>query len=365
MTTTIKKLAKAGVLVIAALGATPAFAAGTDTNAGTAITNTASVSYSVNAVTGFSATSNSDVINVDRKVTLLVSEVGTATVNSVLGSTAQVTTFTVNNTTNGAIDVLLSAANLATGQTAPGHPGTDALTVSNFVYYVESNGTAGLQTGVGGDTLASYVDELAEDATVTVYVLADMPTAGTNGQVAAISLTGTAALPGTVGTAGAALANDSAAANTAAVQNVFNDAAGTDDLAKDGKSSARDDYTLQAPTLAVSKISWVISDPVSGVGNGTTIFPKMIPGAVVGYCITVTNTGPTAADAVSVTDNLTTLPVAYTASSAQVIAAGPSGGTCSGTGAGGSFAGSTVTGALGTVPATTGVKSVWFTVTIN
>ena len=143
---------------------------------------------------------------------------------------------------------------------------------------------------------------------------------------------------------------------------MFNEAAGTEtgDVVRDGKHSARDSYTVSAPTLAVSKISWVIDDPINGTTN-----PKMIPGATVGYCITVTNTGSAAADSVTVTDILTALPVAYVASSAQVISAGPSGGTCSGTGAGGSFASNTVTGALGTVPATSGVKSVWFRATIN
>jgi uncharacterized repeat protein (TIGR01451 family) len=367
-----KRLAAAAAFAASVCGITPAFAAGADTNAGTAISNTASIAYSVNSVTGFTASSNTDVINVDRKVQLSVVEKATVGTTSVTpGQTGQATIFDITNTTNGALDIRIAAANLTSGSQANVHGGsvTDAFDVTNFVYYVENGLSPGLQTsGASADTLlvasggVFYLDEVAEDAVKTVYVLADTPTTATNGQIAAISLTGTASLPGTASTMGAVLADDSGTANTSAVQNVFNDAAGTEtgDIVKDGKHSARDDYTVSAPVLAVSKISWVVSDPVSGTTN-----PKMIPGAVVGYCITVSNTGPTAADSVSITDNLSTLPVTYTASSAQVIAAGPSGGTCSGSGAGGAFASSTVTGTLGTVPATTGVKSVWFTVTIN
>lgn len=46
------------------------------------------------------------------------------------------------------------------------------------------------------------------------------------------------------------------------------------------------------PTLVVAKVSRVLSDPVNGTTN-----PKRIPGSIVEYSITVTNTGPGAVDA--------------------------------------------------------------------
>ena len=57
------------------------------------------------------------------------------------------------------------------------------------------------------------------------------------------------------------------------------------------------------PTLQVSKLAQTISDPVNG-----TVNPKSIPGAVVRYTITVTNTGPGTVDADSlrITDPLPT-----------------------------------------------------------
>jgi uncharacterized repeat protein (TIGR01451 family) len=50
--------------------------------------------------------------------------------------------------------------------------------------------------------------------------------------------------------------------------------------------------TAPMPTLQISKISEVLSDPVNGTSN-----PKRIPLSVVRYTITVTNTGPGAVDA--------------------------------------------------------------------
>ncbi|QDK32168.1 proprotein convertase, P [Sphingomonas sp. IC081] len=59
------------------------------------------------------------------------------------------------------------------------------------------------------------------------------------------------------------------------------------------------DITFCRPstTLAVTKTSWVLGDPVSGTGN-----PKAIPGATVRYCILVANTGSSAATSVTATD---------------------------------------------------------------
>ena len=61
------------------------------------------------------------------------------------------------------------------------------------------------------------------------------------------------------------------------------------------------DITFCRPVAAVSvtKLSTVISDPV----NGTT-FPKAIPGAVMEYCILVSNTGPAALTNLSAADTL-------------------------------------------------------------
>ena len=70
------------------------------------------------------------------------------------------------------------------------------------------------------------------------------------------------------------------------------------DTGRDNSENALDDYTVSAATLTVTKTSTVISDPVNSTTN-----PKMIPGAVVEYCITVANgSGAATATNVTITD---------------------------------------------------------------
>lgn len=61
------------------------------------------------------------------------------------------------------------------------------------------------------------------------------------------------------------------------------------------------DITFCRPStsLSVTKISSIISDPVNGTDN-----PKRIPGAIVQYCILISNSGSASANSVVATDNL-------------------------------------------------------------
>ncbi len=111
--------------------------------------------------------------------------------------------------------------------------------------------------------------------------------------------TATAAEGGAAGTQGA-LVTKTTTANTAGIDTVFADGAGAADSQYDGKYSARDDYTVLAAALSVAKSSRIVSDPVNGTTN-----PKFIPGAVVEYCIAVTNaSGSATANDVGVNDPL-------------------------------------------------------------
>lgn len=294
MTRASKLLGATGLSVLAALGATPAMAAGTQ--AGSTITNTATVNYTVGGVAQTAATA-SDTFTVDRKVNVTVATTDTSTVSVAPGRTDAVTTFTVTNTSNATLDFLLTPAQLAAG-TAAGHTNTDSFDGSNLRMYVESDGVAGYSAG---DTQVTYIDELAADTSKTVYILLDIAANATNNGVAGVSLTAKALEGGGTGTQGAALVQTTTA-NTAAMDTVFADAAGavTGDVARDAQHSAKSDYTIAAALLTASKISTVISDPVNGTTN-----PKMIPGAVVQYCIAVANaTGGAAATLLSVADPL-------------------------------------------------------------
>ncbi len=356
MTSKLKLCMLAGGVSVAALGATPAFAAGT--TAGSTISNTATVNYTVGAVaqTAITATNN---FTVDRKVNLTVAEVGTVTTPVTPGQSAAVTTFTVTNTSNAVMDFKLTVAQLA-GGTAP-HTGTDTFDVTAPTIYVDTNGNGTYDAGT--DTAVTYLDELAADASRTIFIVANVPIGATNGQIAAVSLTGQAEQGGTAGSEGAVL-TETAGANTAGMDTVFADAAGSDDIVRDGKHSARDDYTVGAPVLSVAKQSRIVSDPLNGTTN-----PKMIPGATVEYCIVVTNAaGGAAANSVAISDPLpaqTTYDSGYGIFQSGTYTGVTPTGTCNLDGtAGGSFSAGTVNGSLGTLAAGTS-RTIYFRVTIN
>lgn len=313
----VKILVSASGFALAAISAGPAFAAGTAS--GTTITNTATINFSVGGVAQTAINASNSFV-VDRQINLTVAEVGTTTTSVSPGQTAAVTTFTVTNTGNETQDFRLTASQLS-GGTAP-HGGTDAFDVTGVTLYRDTNSNGSYDAGT--DTAITYLDEVAADASRTVFVVADVPLTATNGQIAAVALTAEAREGGTASTEGNAITATSGADTAGTKDTVFIDGAGSDDAARDARFSARDDYTVAAPVLTVSKISWVISDPVNSTTN-----PKRIPGAIIGYCIIINNAaGGTAASNVSISD---TLPAATTYEAGTVLLGGSeSSGTCSG-----------------------------------
>ncbi|HEX6591113.1 MAG TPA: hypothetical protein VF050_03865, partial [Moraxellaceae bacterium] len=242
----------AGLLTV---GAMPqAFAAGT--TAGTTVSNTASVAYSVGGTAQTAVSSNASTFKVDRVVNVTVAQSGGATTVAP-GSSAQVIAFTVTNNSNSVQDFKLDAANLV-GDNFDG-------TITGV--YVESGATTNYQSAQ--DT-ATFIDELAADTTITVYVVANMPNGIVTGNTANVSLQATAyqttdgtgayvATAGTLAPAASAQTNVGSADNTTFTDTVFGDAAGTysGDVAKDGKHSATNSYTVNTAALTVAKSSTV------------------------------------------------------------------------------------------------------------
>ncbi len=356
MTFKLKHLVGTSAVALVALASAPAYAAGTAS--GSTITNTATLNYTVGGVAQTAIQANNN-ITVDRKVNLTVVEVGSATTSVVPGQTGAVTTFTVTNTSNATIDIGLAATHQS-GGAAPFAGGNDNFDVTGVKMYIDhaTSGTAGVYDP-GVDVEVTWLDELAADASKTVYVVADVPIARVNNDISAIILTGTAKASGGTGTEGAVI-TATAGANTAGVDTVLADAAGSGgDSAYDGKHSAKDDYKVSAPVLTVTKLSRPISDPVNGTTN-----PKMIPGAVVEYCVTVSNAaGGAAAAGVVITDPLpaqTTYVSAFGVYEGGSVASSVcSGGTNTGTEASG-----TITGTIGALTAGQ-TKTVYFRATIN
>lgn len=280
----------------AVLGAPAALAAGTASN--TTVANRATVNYAVGGVsqsaiqsspTGNTTGTGSDTtFVVDNKILHTVSEFsGNATITGP-GATNQVAAFTVTNTGNTAQGYLLTATNL-TGTVLFGQ--TDNTNVNNLRVFVDANGNGNYDSGTD---IATNIATLAPDASVRVFVLADLPLTVTNGQYANVQLAAQATNAGTT----TVTTQTAGADNPAAVDVVFADAGAT---ARDGIHEAADQYSVQSAALSVAKTSSVISDPFNGTSN-----PKSIPGAVMQYAVTVTNTGSVAANLVQIADPMPT-----------------------------------------------------------
>jgi len=267
------------------------YAAGTA--AGTQVTNEVTLSYTVGGI------SQTDIVEdddngflVDNKNDVLVTTDDTVSVKVTPGSTAQVLTFTVKNEGNNVQDFILSVSDAGAAFSL-----SDNFNATSQSIFVEDGTTAGYQSGEDTET---YIDELAADAEVKVYVVSAIPLSQADGDVSIITLTAQVAEGGTASSQGAATVNDTGADVEDTVQIVWADSAGETDSATDGKHSDASAYEVQSASLTAAKGSCVIWDPVN-----TTTNPKRIPGAVVRYTIQVANaSGAQDATDVNVTDSL-------------------------------------------------------------
>lgn len=348
-----KWLGAVGLATIAIATANPAYAAGTA--AGTTIVNNVSVNYQVSG-NNQTAETASNSITVDRKVNLTVAEVGTVTTTVSPAQTAAVTTFTVTNLSNAPLDFALAAAQQTGG--AGAHANTDTFDATNVKIYRDTNNNGIYNPGT--DLEFSYLDEVVADTSRTVFVVADIPTGLSTGAVAAVTLTATGREAGGSGSQGAAL-TQTTGANTAGVDTVFADGVGATDGDRDAAFSAKDDYTVLAADLTVLKSSTVISDPFNGTTN-----PKAIPGAVIEYCISVSNApGSATATSVAISDPVPAEMTYLGAFGIFLNGTVDGSGVCQADGAaGGTFASNTVSGTLASVAATE-TKTLRFRATIN
>lgn len=358
MTSKLTYMGTLGLAAVAMIAASPAHAAGTI--AGTSINNNVTVDFQVGGVSQ-TQQSASDSFVVDRKINLLVEEVGTVTTDVVPGQTNAITTFQLTNTSNETLDFLLAASQITGGTAA--HGGTDRFNLSNIRIYRDNPTTGTVGSWDAGDALVTFVDELAPDAITRLFVLADVPLTVTapdsvaNGAVAGVQLRATAHEGGTGGSMGAAV-TQTAGANTIGKDTVFADTAGVNDGGRDASHSAADDYTIRSATLAVTKTSRVVSDPFNLTTN-----PKMIPGATVEYCIAIANTGSADATTVAINDSVPTQ-LTYIGSSIRLNGT-MTGTTCNADGvAGGAYAAPVVSGTIATVAAGA-TRTLVFRATVN
>lgn len=278
-----------------------AFAAGTAAN--TDIDNRATVSFQVGGVAQTpvesSPTGNANpgvgngadtTFKVDNKIDLTVTEVGGAATSVGAGAVNVVTTFRVTNTGNNTQGYNLSSSNVG-GTLFTRADAFDMTNLRTFVSTAVCSGVSPTPTFNAGTDTAVNITTLAADACAYVFIVADTPVTATNGQASNVRLQALTRVATTL----AAVAQTAGAESPTVVDVVFADAG------RDALQTADDQYFVQTAALAVGKTSTVISDPFNLAVN-----PKSIPGAVMEYGITLTNTGAVSATVVTIADPVPT-----------------------------------------------------------
>ena len=263
--------------------------------AGTSISNSATVNYSVASIGQDPVNSAAATFLVDRKVDFTVVTDESAVVSVTPGTSANVLRFTVDNTGNDTFDFDLAAIDLSGASARFG--GNDNINASAIAVYVDANAN---DTYEAATDIATSIDDLAAGSNVTVFIVSTFALGLSDDDIASYYLRATAN-----DSSGAALSDDSGSSDiTGTVQNVF----ATDDgpAPTDGNLDVIDsdyaDYQVNTATISVTKTSTVISDPVSGTSN-----PKAIPGAVIEYTLTISNAaGSATATSITVSDSLNT-----------------------------------------------------------
>ena len=284
-----------------------ALAAGT--TAGTDVDNLAIVNYEVGGTAQTlieSSPTGNDVpgttngtatsFEVDNRVDFTLTQVGAAHTTVSPGDMDAFVEFTLSNDGNSPMDFRLVATQLGSGDGA----------VNTLVDTDDDMANVRVRVGNGGGVPVlgdlDYVDEIAEDDTVTIYVFADAGLLLGNGDIANLELEATAAAAGVASTLGADLVDDAGSADDpATVDIVFADGVVTPPGLGDGVESDRDGFEVSSAELEITKVATVLDDPFNGTTN-----PKAIPGATVEYVITVDNAGALDADNVVITDAIDT-----------------------------------------------------------
>lgn len=268
------------------LTAGQSFAAGTETDAGVAIANTANVNFTIGGVPSGPVPSNTVTFQVDHKINVVVANTGGT--NVIAGANDYALPFTVTNLSNtaGGAATWFKLTTIARG--------TDNFDMTGVEIWqdTDANGTPDVNLTaaaiLAGDT-AVYI-QLTVDQFKNIMIVADTPnnaTTRTPGQTAQYDLVAQAWTTGN--DAGVFLAEDTDGNDPTLSEIVWADAIGSADLITDGIHSAVGTYTTITP-IAV----------VKGASNGTSGY--QIPGDVVTYTVTVTNNAATDATAVVIYD---------------------------------------------------------------
>ncbi len=290
------------IYVKEALSATPAC---------TVISNQATVSYSVGGVAqpNVSSAANQADFTVGAKINVTVTNNDGANVTVTPGGKAALK-FTVTNDGNVTNDVDLSYVAASSGTASPYGGGNDSFDGTTIGIYEDTNSNGTYDDGV--DQAANTINDLAPGNSKVFFIVYNAnDLAQPAGSIAVYYLVAqakwannTSISEGDPISVTSAMTGILACGGGTNIAVVFADANGpapdTYDDTRDGKNSDDGAYIVQNATISVTKTSAIYSDPV----NGTTS-PKAIPGAVITYTITISNTGN--ADAtITLSDSLAT-----------------------------------------------------------
>ncbi len=321
---------RSSLFIAAAMGsiAMSSAAIAAPTLAGTDIENIASASYDTpnGPVT---IDSNRVVIKVDELLDVTVASSDPGDVTTAPGATTNVLTYLVTNTGNGNEAFTLTANVSIAG---------DDFDPTSQQIVLDTNGNGVYDAGVDTVYVAGTNNPtIAPEASLTVFILSTTPTGVVNSNRAEVGLIA-AAVTGT-GTPGTAFAGAGEGGGNAVVGTTGADATDTAFLA------------VQAATLALIK-SAVVTDPFGG--------DRAVPGSIITYRLVATVTGSGSISNVVISDPIPAS-TTYTAGSITLEASPLT--DASDTDAG-SFNGTQIRAAVGTVPAGQS-RTVTFKVTIQ
>jgi len=288
-------------ILLIAFGSSNAFAV-PPTEAGVTITSVKTkvqVNYQVGGIAQPTVNPDKDCyFTVDNKINHTIS-VSTASTAVTPGSQYNLLTYKLSNTGNKKQAYIVTRTKLA-----------GAAAMQNCEVWYDTSAT-GLTGNVETNTDVTKITDKTGAITTffnleyntesnNIYVRGDFNTDNTNGQEANIEIIAQACDAGTTNFTNQETMLD--VFNTEQV--VWADGDGNGglggDIVRDGKFSAFAKFVVSTATLGVSKTSVVLRDPFNGVTN-----PKRIPGAIVQYITTISNSGGTAATSIVLTDDLT------------------------------------------------------------
>lgn len=281
------------------------FAAGT--TAGEVVSNTATISYSVNNVVQAPIASAAALFTVDRKVDLTVT--GNSNGSTVVPSSdhtvaSNTLKYVLSNDGNDQQDFKVNVSHLSSDQFDAGEGTTTSPTTPQVCQFVIKDQAAtpavigALKDIEAGAIQNSTIVTLAKDEKATIEVTCSMPNRPdvVDGDTSTLEVLATA-----VDGSGAIMQETAGADQKDVIDVVLADGTGAaaDGADRNAMHSAIETYEIDVPMLEVAKTSAVTWDPFNLAVN-----PKRIPGAKVEYTIAIKNTSDTAAAGVVITDEL-------------------------------------------------------------